>query len=63
MGLVERSFYERQGAERSAAGRAFDCSMETTNGAVIAITEHYASEFAACWTSDAAPISLTIYPW
>ncbi len=47
MALVERSFYERQGAEALLTGSAFDCSMESTNEAVIAMTQRYADEFAS----------------
>ncbi|HVN89880.1 MAG TPA: class I SAM-dependent methyltransferase [Candidatus Binataceae bacterium] len=47
MALVERSFYERQGAEALAMGREFDCSMESTNAAVSAMTQRYTDEFAS----------------
>ena len=47
MGLMDRSFYERQGAEALATGREFDCSMESTNEAVIAMMRHYADEFTS----------------
>jgi SAM-dependent methyltransferase len=45
MGFVDRSFYERQGAEALAAGSEFDCSMQSTNDAVLAMLNCYEREF------------------
>ena len=45
MAFVDRSFYERQGAEALAAGTELDCSMQSTNDAVIAMLNCYEHEF------------------
>ena len=47
MGLVDRSFYERQGAEALAAGAGFDCSMRSTNDVVRAMVKRYEREFVS----------------
>jgi len=47
MAIVDRGFYERQGAEALATGSGIDCSMQSTNDAVSAMVKCYEREFVS----------------